>query len=56
MFLFLTLEVFKLIYNYFYFYFIYLLAAPTACGSFWARDQTHTTTVIRATAVTTPDP
>ena len=32
------------------FLFFYFLAAPTACGSSQARDQTQ------ATAVTTPDP
>ena len=26
------------------------------CGSFWARDQTHSKTVVWAAAVTTPDP
>ena len=29
---------------------------PTACGRSWARDQTCTTAVTSATAVTTPDP
>ena len=34
----------------------FFLATPTAYGHPWARDQTHTTTVTLATAVTTPDP
>ena len=38
------------------FLFIYLLAAPAACGSSWARDQTPTTAWTRAAAVKTPDP
>ena len=29
---------------------------PWHCGSFWSRDQTHTTAVTQATAVTTLDP
>ena len=32
------------------FTYVFILAAPTACGSSWARNQTH------ATAVTMPDP
>ena len=32
------------------------LATPVACGSSWARDQTHATAVTTATLVTTPDP
>ena len=31
---------------------IFFLAAPMACGSSWARDQTCATTVTRAIAVT----
>ena len=32
---------------------ISFLAVPVACGSFWARDRTYTTTVTQVTAVTT---
>ena len=35
--------------------FFFFLASPAACGSSCARDQTHTTAVTRATAVTTLD-
>ena len=35
---------------------IFILAAPAAYGSSWARNQTHNTAVTRATAVTTLDP
>ena len=35
--------------------FVYL-AMLTACGSSQARDQTHTTAVTKARAVTMPDP
>ena len=31
-------------------------ATLTACGSVWAKDQTHATAVTQATAVTVPDP
>ena len=43
---------------YFFFFFLsfFFLAAPMACRSSQARDQTHATAVIRATAVTMPDP
>ena len=33
----------------------FLLAVPEACGNSQARDQTRTTAVTRATAVTMPD-
>ena len=36
--------------------FCLVLAAPTACGNFRARDQTRDTAATQATAVTTPDP
>ena len=38
------------------FFLVCFLAVPVARGSFWARDQTHTTVVTRATAVTPLDP
>ena len=39
------------------FYFIlFFLAMPAACGSSWARDQTLTTAVTQAAAVTMLDP
>ena len=31
-------------------------ATLMACGSVWAKDQTHATAVTQATAVTVPDP
>ena len=39
-----------------YFFCFYFLAAPTACRSSQARDQTLTRAVTRATAVTVLDP
>ena len=34
----------------------FFFAVPMACRNSWARDQTHTTAVTGATAVTMPDP
>ena len=34
----------------------FFLATPSACGSSWARDQTHATAITRATAVIIPEP
>ena len=39
-----------------FFILFYFLAAPTACGTSWARDQTQATAATQATAVTKPDP
>ena len=39
-----------------FFFFFFFLAAPTACRSSSARDQTQARAVTRATAVTMPDP
>ena len=36
-------------------FFFFFLAAPAACGSSQARDQTHATAVTGIAAVTTPD-
>lgn len=33
--------------------YMYILSRPTASGSSWAKDRTHTTVVTRATALTT---
>ena len=43
--------------NFYNFYlFIYLLAAPVACGSFQAREQTHTAAAAYTTYAAAPDP
>ena len=34
----------------------FLFVGPMARGRSWARDETHTAAVTRATAMTTPDP
>ena len=37
-------------------HFFFFLAAPAACGGFWARDWTYATAVTYAAIVTMPDP
>ena len=52
-----TPALFSKILSLFYFILFYsFLAMPVACGSSWARDQTHATAVTQAAAVTTLDP
>ena len=46
----------KIVPFFFFLTFFFFVAAPTVCRSSQARDQTCATTVIRATAMTTPDP
>ena len=41
---------------FFFFFLSFFMAAPTACGSSWARDWIRATAVIYTTAVATPDP
>ena len=55
-FLFLKNEKEKSVLVLFIFYLFIFLAAPTARGSSWARDETRAIAVTRATAVITLDP